>query len=187
MCSGSLIAVVLTALFGCSEPTGNPAAKPESAGELPRRHCQVPCGIYGDKMRIDMLMEDAATIEKGMKMIKQIEASDGQNRNQLVRWVMNKDQHATAIQNTVAQYWLAQRVKEPKTDDIASWKKYREQLHLMHKITVLAMKCKQTVDAAHVKAMREAAMLFSKAYFKPEDLKHLQGHHGHGHEHKKHK
>ena len=27
-------------------------------------HCQIPCGIYGDKLRIDLMMEDAATIEK---------------------------------------------------------------------------------------------------------------------------
>ena len=30
-------------------------------------HCQVPCGIYGDEMRFEMMDEDIDTIEKSMK------------------------------------------------------------------------------------------------------------------------
>ncbi len=30
-------------------------------------HCQVPCGIYNDQMRFDMISEHIATIEKSMK------------------------------------------------------------------------------------------------------------------------
>lgn len=145
-------------------------------------HCQVPCGIYGDKMRIDMLMEDAATIEKGMGMITQLESEGGTNTNQMVRWVMNKDQHAQAIQETVASYWMAQRVKAPKDDSEAGKAKYFGQLSTMHGITVAAMKCKQTTDPAHVARLRELALEFSSMYFSDEDLKHI--HSSHGHEHK---
>lgn len=140
-------------------------------------HCQVPCGIYGDKMRIDMLMEDASTIEKGMKMIAELESAEEASANQLVRWIMTKDEHAQSIQETVASYWLAQRIKAPAEGDEAALAKYHEQLSMMHGITVAAMKCKQTTDAAHVAKLRELAMAFSKTYFSAEDLEHLRGHH----------
>ncbi len=32
-------------------------------------HCQIPCGIYGDPARFDMLAEHITTIEKSMKQI----------------------------------------------------------------------------------------------------------------------
>lgn len=132
-------------------------------------------------MRIDMLMEDATTIEKGMGQITQLEKEGGANMNQMVRWVMNKDQHAQAIQETVASYWLAQRVKTPKDDSEEARNKYFHQLATMHGITVAAMKCKQTTDPANVAKLREMAMSFSKSYFSEEDLKHIESHHGKEH------
>ncbi|KAA3606034.1 MAG: superoxide dismutase [Planctomycetota bacterium] len=139
-------------------------------------HCQVPCGIYGDKIRIDLMMEDAATIAKGMKMLQSLGAEESSNFNQIVRWTMNKEQHAANIQETVASYWLAQRIKAPK--DEAGQAKYVRQLMLMHNITVAAMKCKQGTDSAWVENLRTNVLEFSKTYFKQEDLKHIQSHHG---------
>ena len=147
----------------------------------PVAHCQVPCGIYGDSMRIDMLMEDAATIEKGMKMITELEASEGAKANQLVRWVSNKDQHAQAIQETVAAYWLAQRIKAPKEDSEEARDRYHRQLELLHGITVAAMKCKQTTDAGHVAKLRSLALDFSETYFDADALKHIREHHDGSH------
>ncbi len=142
-------------------------------------HCQVPCGIYGDSMRIDMLIEDAATIEKGMKSILELERAGAGNSNQLVRWIMNKDEHAAAIQETIASYWLAQRIKrpDPGTDEAAR-SKYHTQLSLLHGITVRAMKCKQTTDTAHVDMLRTLAREFSATYFSKEDLEHMKEHKG---------
>lgn len=142
-------------------------------------HCQVPCGIYGDKMRIDMLMEDAATIEKGMKMIREADnLNNALQRNQTVRWVMNKDEHAQMIQETIANYWLAQRIKAPKEpDDTVAMEKYHKQLATLHKITVAAMKCKQSVNVAHVQDMKSKALEFSRMYFSEEDWKHIHSHH----------
>ena len=131
-------------------------------------HCQVPCGIYGDKMRIDMLMEDCATIEKAMTTLQAMDAEESPSKNQMVRWVMTKEQHAQSIQDTVAAYWLAQRVKAPK--DASGADKYNAQLKSMHQITVAAMKCKQTTDKSHVEALRAAALEFSATYFNAEDL-----------------
>lgn len=72
-------------------------AEPESAPF----HCQVPCGIYGDQMRIDMHMEDVATIRKGMAQMAVLESDamgGNLNTNQIVRWVVTKEEHAAAIQ-----------------------------------------------------------------------------------------
>jgi hypothetical protein len=160
-----------------SPTTGHPAdpARTAAGPAAPARHCQVPCGIYGDKMRIDMLMEDAATIEKGMQVLGELKDAE---RNQIVRWVMTKDEHAQSIQDTIAAYWMAQRIKLPAADaDAAALAKYHRQLGLLHGITVAAMKCKQTTDKAHVATVRELALAFSETYFTKEDLEHIKSHH----------
>ena len=154
-----------------------PASSPATAAP-PIPHCQVPCGIYGDSMRIAMMMEDATTIEKGMKTITDMEQSGEFPHNQMVRWVITKDEHAAKIQEQVASYWLAQRIKVPAEGaDDAARSKYYQQLGLLHGITVAAMKCKQTTDSAHVEKLRKLAMDFSETYFSKEDLEHLRGHH----------
>jgi nickel superoxide dismutase len=142
-------------------------------------HCQVPCGIYGDTMRIDMLMEDAATIEKGMAAIVAFEAEAKPSINQMVRWTVTKDDHAQKIQDQVSAYWLAQRIKLPAADaDADARAKYAKQLELLHQMTVYAMKCKQTTDAANVAKLRESVTAFSSTYFTKEDLEHLREHSG---------
>ena len=154
-----------------------PAVKTDVAS---KRHCQVPCGIYGDKMRIDMMMEDAATIEKAMKRIGP-EGKAG-NWNQVVRWVQTKEKHAQAVQDLVSSYWLAQRIKHPKdTSDMAGMVKYGRRLAFLHLITVEAMKCKQTTDIKHVASLRHHLLQFSRSYFNKKDLKHIEEHHGAGH------
>ncbi|MCA8972587.1 MAG: hypothetical protein KDC95_22560 [Planctomycetes bacterium] len=182
----SLSALATAALFFAStvfpsdrdaEASANDATV-SATPATPRRHCQVPCGIYGDKMRIDMFMEDAATIEKAMKSLLAMDQEDHPSKNQMVRWVMAKDDHAQAIQDRVSAYWLAQRIKVPGDGaDAAAMSKYGQQLVLMHRITVSAMKCKQTTETSHVEALRRLVLEFSKTYFSAEDLKHIEEHH----------
>lgn len=169
-------ALALVAVAGPWAPKGPAPAAPAAF------HCQVPCGIYGDLLRIDLLKEDAATIEKGMKAIADAQSADAPNYNQVVRWTVTKDEHAQKIQDQVAAYWLAQRIKLPAADaDEAARAKYAKQLALLHRVTVYAMKCKQTTDVANVQALRDAVMEFSGTYFDADDLKHVHDHHGAGH------
>jgi nickel superoxide dismutase len=121
-------------------------------------HCEIPCGIYDDQMRIKMIAEDAATIEKAMNQIKTLSAQDPINYNQLVRWITNKEEHANKIQHVVYQYFMAQRIK-PDTD------KYEEKLTVLHQILVAAMQCKQTTDLSHVETVRSLLKSFEKLYF----------------------
>ena len=106
-------------------------------------HCQVPCGIYADDNVFVGLEKDVETISKAMKML----ADDKAPLNQKVRWVNNKESHAQSIQDVVAQYFLAQRVKVSEAEKDAA--KYGKKLALLHQITVHAMKCKQTTDTAN--------------------------------------
>ena len=121
-------------------------------------HCQVPCGIYDDHMRIHMIEEDLSTIEKAMNKIKELEAAAPVNYNQVVRWVNTKEDHAQKIQDLVSVYFLAQRIKPDQPE-------YHTRLELLHKLITGAMKCKQTVDLEHVEAMRETLKAFEELYF----------------------
>ena len=75
-------------------------------------HCQVPCGIYDDAVRIVQIEEDITTIRKAMNMINDLAGkSDAQSLNQISRWVTTKESHAQNAQETILNYFLAQRVK----------------------------------------------------------------------------
>ena len=138
------------------------------AGLAPRAvlaHCQIPCGIYDDEMRFRMLEEHVTTIEKSINQIGELSAEPGKNANQLVRWVMNKEDHADKLQEVATQYFMFQRIKPVDETDPTAWSAYQKELTLMHKITVHAMKAKQTTDLAEVETLRTLIGEFEKLYF----------------------
>lgn len=128
-------------------------------------HCEIPCGIYADSVRITMIREDITTIEKAMVQIEELSKSEKPNYNQLVRWVTNKEEHASKIQDVVSQYFIHQRIKIVSPDQKELYAKYQKHLELLHKIAVYAMQCKQTTDLANVEKLRAAVDDFEKAYF----------------------
>ena len=129
-------------------------------------HCEIPCGIYNDSLRITLLYEHITTIEKSMNQIIALEKS-GENANQLTRWVVNKEEHAKKMQEIISQYFLHQRIK-PKAAGDAGRDKYIKQLELMHRLSIYAMKSKQTTDLALISEMQELVHLFEHAYFEGE-------------------
>ena len=133
-------------------------------------HCEVPCGIYGDSLRISLIKEHSSTIEKAMNSINKLSKEESVNYNQLIRWVNNKEKHAEEIQGIIAQYFLHQRVKLVKTDLPkdkmgAAKTKYHNQLGSLHEALVAAMKCKQTTDLNNVAALNSAVSDFESFYF----------------------
>ncbi|QIA09356.1 superoxide dismutase [Ni] [Draconibacterium halophilum] len=130
-----------------------------------KAHCEIPCGIYGDSVRIALLYEHIETIEKSMNQINELSKSDSPDYNQLVRWVMNKEEHAKEMQEIVSQYFLHQRVKIASSADEAAYRKYVKQLELLHHISVFAMKSKQSTDLSIIDTLREKLHLFEHAYF----------------------
>jgi nickel superoxide dismutase len=128
-------------------------------------HCQVPCGIYDDPMRFDMIAENIATIEKSMKLITELSDQDKPNMNQIVRWVQNKDNHADELSDIVTYYFMAQRVKLPPEGDVKAHDEYVKKLILLHKMLVYAMNAKQTTDLGYVEKLRSTLTEFRDAYF----------------------
>ena len=107
-------------------------------------HCQIPCGIYDDHARVKAMLEDAATTRKSIIFMADLsEKSDVQSSNQIVRWVMNKEDHAQRIISTISDYFLTQRVKSKQKD-------YVERLKKHHAVIVAAMKVKQNADVKYV-------------------------------------
>lgn len=127
-------------------------------------HCEVPCGIYGDEMRLDMIAEHITTVEKSMKMVAELSKEPETNYNQLARWITNKEEHANRIQNIVYQYFMTQRVKPVDEDKGDSYKKYVKQLTLLHHMLVYAMKTKQTTDLTNVDKLRDLLEEFRAVY-----------------------
>ena len=125
---------------------------------LAAAHCEIPCGIYDDEMRIEMLREHITTIEKSMNQVILLEKDANRKANQLTRWVMNKEQHADELQEIVSQYFMTQRLKPDAKD-------YASKLQLLHEMLLAGMKSKQTTDLGQVKRLRELVDLFEKAYF----------------------
>jgi nickel superoxide dismutase len=121
-------------------------------------HCEIPCGIYDDEMRIQMIIEHIATIEKSMKQILKLEQEKRHHTNQLVRWIMNKERHANQLQEIVTQYFLTQRIKLDTKD-------YAKKLGLLHHMLVYAMKSKQTTDLNMVAELKRLVQDFQALYF----------------------
>ena len=137
-------------------------------------HCQVPCGIYDDAVRIIQLREHVTTIEKSMNKIEQLtsDESSSQNMNQLIRWINTKEEHATFIQSIIADYFLAQRIK-PKKKDEAGRQQYVDQTLLLQQIIVAAMKSKQTVDKSDPRSVSTLLNQFVDLYFDEHGKEHI--------------
>lgn len=121
-------------------------------------HCQVPCGIYDDHARVKVMLEDAATVTKATKLIGELAGkTDAQSQNQIVRWVMNKEQHAQNIISTISDYFLTQRVKSKQAD-------YSARLVKHHTVIVAAMKAKQSAGPKAAAALTQSIQALVEYY-----------------------
>jgi nickel superoxide dismutase len=104
------------------------------------------------------MLEDEHTISKAQLQINELSTDvDAQAVNQMTRWVMTKEEHATKIQETIAAYFMAQRIK---TDD----PEYGKKLMAAHAVMISAMKCKQSADAETAKVLEKSIFDFYRAY-----------------------
>jgi len=142
----SLVSVVLLSLVAVSVCYG---------------HCQIPCGIYDDGMRFTLLLEHVETIDKSITEAKRLSEAEVPDYNQLVRWIVNKEHHATEIQEIASDYFLAQRIKE-------GGEHYGESLELLHGIIVYAMKTKQSLDESNVVELEKKILEFQELYMEHE-------------------
>ena len=118
-------------------------------------HCQIPCGIYDDALRIIQIKENFQTIEKAMLKINSLSNNlIPLSHNQLNRWVIEKEKHSSKIQNIIAEYFLTQRIQETNPN-------YIEQVTTLQKLLVFAMKRKQTVEIDNVEKGLELVSSFA--------------------------
>ncbi len=138
-------------------------------------HCQMPCGIYDDAMRIHQIKEHTRTIIKAFVQINSLsnDKNSALNNNQLVRWINTKEEHATLIQNIIADYFLTQRIKS-KEEGYPDRNKYIEMTTTLQQMLVAAMKCKQTVDPENTARLSYLTEYFSSIYFDEHGLEHLE-------------
>ena len=131
-------------------------------------HCQVPCGIYDDAARIARMYEDTATIEKAMVQMQDLAGkTDAQSANQLTRWIITKETHASHIITTVSEYFLTQKVKPVAAAD-EGHAAFLLKLEDHHRVMNAAMKAKQNSDPEVVSKLRAALDQMGKHY----DLEH---------------
>lgn len=147
-------------------------------------HCEIPCGIYHDELRIEMLKEHITTIEKSMKQIEELQKADDINYNQLVRWIDNKELHANKMQEIVYQYFMNQRIKPVDPSEGEKYDTYIEQITLAHELLVYSMKAKQSTDLEVISMLTEKLDAFDAAYFKDKDHRHKMGEDKEKEEHK---
>ena len=106
-----------------------------------RWHCQVPCGIFDDPVRVTLLKEDASTVRKAMGQITELAAKgDGLSVNQATRWVVAKEEAASNIITAVSEYMLCQRVKKELFE---TSEEYAQALVAHHALLTSAVKTKQ--------------------------------------------
>mgnify|MGYP001198144152 FL=1 len=134
-------------------------------------HCQIPCGVYDDTMRVKMIEEHTLTILKSMNYIS-MNQNDLEKQNQVTRWILNKEQHAQEIQDIVSEYFLTQRIKL-KDNSKESKYLYHAQLAALHSILLDAMKCKQTIYSNITTSLLENLNKFVNLYFDEHGKKHL--------------
>lgn len=135
-------------------------------------HCQIPCGVYDDTMRVKMIEEHTLTILKSMNYIASNQ-NDIEQQNQVIRWIINKEEHAQEIQNIVSEYFLTQRIKL-KDDSKQSKDLYHAQLTALHNILLDAMKCKQTLNTNNTTSLLDNLNKFVNLYFDDHGKKHLR-------------
>mmetsp|Transcript_85662 Transcript_85662/g.223238 ORF Transcript_85662/g.223238 Transcript_85662/m.223238 type:complete len:160 (-) Transcript_85662:60-539(-) len=137
-------------------------SKPAVAASV-RFHCQVPCGIFTDDLRIKGMIEDAATIRKAVVQSADLhKAGSIQDVHQMVRWIHTKEEHAAKIMTTIGDYFMAQKVKKADLTD----QEYKEVLVLLHAVMVAAMKSKQSSELAAVDTLDAALKALEPLYSK---------------------
>lgn len=121
-------------------------------------HCQVPCGIFSDQAEFEKMLEAQTTIAKAnVEMAKLIEENTPLAVNQATRWIMTKEDHCKKVIESIAEYFMAQRIK-------ADADNYEKALLAAHKVMVAAMKAKQDPSDEVAEALKTAIFDLYRAY-----------------------
>jgi len=121
-------------------------------------HCEIPCGIYNDAIRLDMIAENITTIEKAMNNISELSSTKEVNYNQLIRWVNTKEEHAEKTKHEIRVIW-GDYLKEQH------FANHPTAQDLVHKIMMLGSKSRQGVDRDNAVQLVEAVNDFAEIFW----------------------
>lgn len=102
-------------------------------------HCQMPCGIYHDEMVFDQIDQFIETTVKAISVLNDNPFSNVQQRNEFVRWIMQKEKGANETAELILTYFLQQKIK-PNEEDTA------KRVISAHLLLFYLVQIKQTVD-----------------------------------------
>lgn len=111
-------------------------------------HCQMPCGIYHDDMVYDQIDQYVETMYKAMWELNEIKFNSVKERNQFIRWVMQKDKNSDEAAELLCYYFLEQKIKPGEPDTI-------KKLESVHRLLFLTVQIKQNVDIELVKQFKK--------------------------------
>lgn len=121
-------------------------------------HCQVPCGIFSDQLRFEAMLEHQTTIAKAnVQMAELLKESTPLAANQTTRWILTKEDHCKEIMETVAEYFMAQRIK-PDAEN------YEKTLVAAHNVMRASMKAKQDPSVEVAEALKTSILDLYRAY-----------------------
>lgn len=112
-------------------------------------HCQLPCGIYHDEMVFDEVDQYVETMYKGISVMLENKFDTILQKNQYIRWAINKEESSDGIARRFCEYFLQQKIKpgdDPETD---------AKVKSVHKMLFLLVQIKQNVDLEMVKKFSE--------------------------------
>lgn len=102
-------------------------------------HCQMPCGIYHDDMVYDQLDQYVETMFKGVTMLSNSKFASAWDRNEFVRWVMQKEKASDEAAQLFTTYFLQQKIKPGEDDTV-------KRLTSVHKLLFLLVQIKQNTE-----------------------------------------
>lgn len=106
-------------------------------------HCQMPCGIYHDDMVYDQIDQYVETMYKGISVLNNSKFSDAKERNEYIRWVIQKEKASDEAALLLTQYFLQQKIKVGDADTA-------KRLAAVHNLLVDLVVIKQNVDLKFV-------------------------------------
>lgn len=111
-------------------------------------HCQMPCGIYHDDMVFDQIDQYVETMYKGISVLDDNKFTSVKDRNEFVRWVLQKEKASDEAAALITQYFLQQKIKTGEDDTV-------KRLTSAHKLLTLLVVIKQNVDIKFVEDFME--------------------------------
>lgn len=110
-----------------------------SCSGLLSAHCQMPCGIYHDDMVYDQIDQYVETMYKGITILTESKFSTVKDKNEFVRWVVQKENASNEAANLLLTYFIQQKIKPGEDDTI-------KKLTSVHKLLFLLVQIKQNTD-----------------------------------------